>query len=65
MQLSASSLVRLPAAWPTHVKSGLLHAISLAATALTCARGRVATTRDRRLRLQVRLDQATTEVARP
>jgi putative transposase len=41
----------------------LLHAISLAATALAIARGQVATSRRKNHRLQTELDQAHTEVA--
>ena len=32
--------IRLPKQWPEHVKTGILHAISLASVALTIARGR-------------------------
>ena len=53
----------LPRGWTKRVKSGLLHAVSLAATALTLARGRAAKSWDTRHRLQARLDQATTEIA--
>jgi hypothetical protein len=48
-----------PAQWPAHVKSGILHAISLASVVLSYARGRA--TSQRRLRAQ--LEQAKTEVA--
>jgi hypothetical protein len=51
--------VRLPRQWSKHVKSGILHAISLASVALSYARGR--STGERRLRAQ--LDQAITEIA--
>ncbi len=51
--------IRLPAHWPRHVKSGVLHAVSLASVALTCARGRFAG----QSRLLARLDQANTEIA--
>jgi len=50
----------LPRGWSKHVKSGLMHAISLAAMALTVARGRIAT---RRCGLLVELDRANTEIA--
>jgi transposase InsO family protein len=50
----------LPRGWPNHIKSSLLHAISLAAMALTVARSRVVTSR---CDLQVKLDQASTEIA--
>ena len=32
--------IRLPRQWPKHVKSGILHAISLASVVLSYARGR-------------------------
>jgi len=51
--------IRLPRQWPECIKSGILHAISLASVALSFARGRAA---DRR-RLQVELEQANTEIA--
>jgi putative transposase len=50
--------VPLPRGWSKHVKSSLLHAISLAAMALTVAGGRHA-----RARLQTELDRANTEIA--
>ena len=33
--------IRLPRQWPKHVKSGVLHAISLAGVVVAYARGRV------------------------
>jgi putative transposase len=51
--------VRLPKQWSRHVKSGILHAVSLASVALSYARGRA--TGERRLRAQ--LEQATSEIA--
>ncbi len=51
--------IRLPKRWPQHVKSGILHAISLASVVLTCARGQ-ATSRNG---LRVQLEQATTEIS--
>ena len=47
----------LPRGWSNHVKSSLLHAISLAAMALTLARSRRT-----RSRLQTELDRADTEI---
>ena len=38
--------IRLPPQWPKHIKSGILHAISLVSVALAFARGHAA---DRRL----------------
>jgi len=52
--------VPLPRGWSKHVKSSLLHAISLASVALTVARSRHA-----RSRLQTQLDQAENEIALP
>jgi len=51
--------IRLPKQWAKHVKSGILHAISLASVALTAAQGRVA----RRHPLRAQLDQANNEIA--
>ncbi len=49
----------LPKQWPTHVKSGVLHAISLASVVLTFARSRATGRR----RLQAELEQANSEIA--
>ena len=51
--------IRVPRQWPKHVKSGVLHAISLASVALACARGHATGRR----RLAAQLEQATTEIA--
>jgi hypothetical protein len=51
--------IRLPKQWSRHVKAGVLHAISLASVAISCARGRA--TGQRRLRAQ--LEQATSQIA--
>jgi hypothetical protein len=51
--------IRLPRQWPEHVKSGILHAISLAGVVLSYARGRTTSRR----RLQARLEQAESEIA--
>ena len=51
--------IRLPRQWSRHVKSGVLHAVSLASVALSYARGRA--TGRRRLRAQ--LEEATTEIS--
>ena len=50
--------VALPGGWAHHVKSGLLHAISLAAMALTVARSR-----HTQSQLQAELDRANGEIA--
>ena len=49
---------RLPKQWPEFIKSGVLHAISLATVVLSHARRRA----DAHGRLQVQLEQATTEI---
>ncbi len=51
--------IRLPKQWPAHVKSGVLHAISLASVVLSFARSRATGRR----RLQAELEQANTEIA--
>jgi len=51
--------IRLPKQWPAHVKSGVLHAISLAGVVLTYARARVIGCQ----RLRAELERATTEIA--
>ena len=51
--------IRLPRQWPRHVKSGILHAISLASVVMAVARSRAVG----RKRLHAQLDQATAEIA--
>ena len=51
--------IRLPRQWTAHVKSGVLHAISLASVVLTFAQGRATGRR----RLRARLEQAETDIA--
>ncbi len=51
--------IRLPRQWPEHIKSGMLHAISLASVVLSFARSRATGRR----RLQAELEQANTEIA--
>ncbi len=51
--------IRLPSQWSRHVKSGILHAISLASVALTIARSRATSRR----RLRAKLEQAKGEFA--
>ena len=53
----------MPAGWTLLVKSAVLHAVSLASTALTLASSRAAVSRVQRHRLQAELDRATTEIA--
>jgi len=51
--------IRLPRQWPEHVKSGVLHAISLASVVLSFARSRAGGGR----RLRAELEQASAEIA--
>ena len=53
------SRISVPRHWPDHVKSGVLHAISLANFAIAYARGRTKTRR----RLGAEFEQATSEIA--
>jgi putative transposase len=56
--MSSQRFTPLPRGWPNHIKSSLLHAISLAAMALTVARSRCT-----RNYLQAELDRANNEIA--
>jgi len=56
--MPSQRFTRLPRGWPNHIKSGLLHAISLAGMALTVARSRCT-----RNCLQAELDRADNEIA--
>jgi predicted RNA polymerase sigma factor len=56
--MTSDRSIPLPRGWSKHVKSGLLHAISLAVMALTIARSRAP-----RYRLQGELDRANGEIA--
>ena len=51
--------IRLPRQWPRHVKSGILHAVSLAGVVASFTRGRAIGRR----RLQAKLEQAESEIA--
>lgn len=53
----------LPRGWSKHVQSSLVHAIALAATALTEAWSRAAAGRTKDTRLEAELDRANTEIA--
>ncbi len=55
--------VSLPQGWTKHLKSAVLHSMSLAATAMTLARGQVSRSRSTRQRLAAELDHIKTEVA--
>ncbi len=52
----------LPTKWPEHVKSAVLHTISLASMAYTAAHGWAAKRADRLVRLQAELEEARSEV---
>lgn len=54
--------VPLPAAWPKHVRSAVLHAISLAAAALTATRGWAADHRRPRVRLLAEIERLEQEL---
>jgi transposase-like protein len=56
--MPSQRFTRLPRGWPSHIKSGLIHAISLAGMALTVARSRCT-----RNYLQAELDMADNEIA--
>ena len=60
---SSQRTLPLPKGWPRHVKSPVLHAISLASAALTLARSRAASIRDSKRRLRAYLEHAHTEIA--
>lgn len=55
--------VPLPRGWTKRVKSALIHAMSLAATALTLARGQVSRSRSSRQQFAADLYRMETEVA--
>jgi len=57
--MAAPRQIRLPKQWPEQIKSGILHAISLASVVLSFARSRV----ESRSRLRIQLEQATAELA--
>lgn len=53
----------LPTGWTRHIRSSLVQAISLAATAWTIARSQAVGSRSQRQRLQAELDRANIEIA--
>ncbi len=65
MSFQVSQPVALPKGWTRYVRSALLQAISLAATAWILARSRAVTSRHERERLQAGLDRAQTEGSSP
>ena len=58
-----SNDIPLPQSWPEHVKSALLHVISVAQLAIVHARGWAANSSNARVRLRVQLDVARQEIA--
>ncbi len=61
--MAATEDIPLPRGWSKTIRSSVLHAISVAFTALTRAWGSAATSRLRTTRLQAELDRAQTEIA--
>ncbi len=59
----SSNDIPLPRSWPEHVKSALLHVISMAQLAVVRARGWAANSSNSRVRLQARLEEANQEIA--
>src|SRR5262245_54504517 len=55
--------VPLPAAWPKHARAAVLHAISLAAAALTATRGWAAGQLSPRVRLRAANERLEQEIA--
>jgi len=55
--------IPLPKKWPEHVKSAVLHTISLASTVFTAAHGWAAKRIDKLVRLQAELENAKSEIA--
>ena len=58
-----NDLSALPRGWTKQLKTAFLHGVSLAASAMTVARARAATSRTPTLRLQAELDRAENEIA--
>ncbi len=54
--------IPLPRAWPSRVKSAILHVISLAQFTLTYTRGWAANSPNARIRLKAELDRAFQEI---
>ncbi len=61
--MAATEDIPLPRGWSKTIRSSVLHAISVAFTALTRAWGSAATSRLRTTRLQAELDRVRTEIA--
>ncbi len=54
--------IPLPKRWPEHIKSAVLHTISLASMVFTSARGWAAKRADRLVRLQAELNETKSEI---
>jgi putative transposase len=63
MPLSNEPAMRLPAHWPRHVRSAIVHAVSMATIALTHALARAANHPDGQIRAQAEIDRLEREVA--
>jgi len=57
--------IPLPKGWPSHVKSGVLHIISLAHFSITHARGWAAKSVSARVRIAAEKDRLHQEIALP
>lgn len=55
--------IPLPKRWPQHVKTALIHTISLAATAFIAASGRASNRKGKLTQLQVQINRAHQEIA--
>ncbi len=61
--MAATEDIPLPRGWTKTVRSSVLHAISVACTAMSHAWSAAATSRQRTTRLQAELDRVRTEIA--
>ena len=62
MSTSKAPAVRLPNNWPRHVRSAIVHAVSMATIAFTHALARVANDPDAQIRAQAEIDRLQREV---
>ena len=63
MALPRRSSGVLPEAWPTRVRSAVVHAVAIARTSLFLARAEAENHLDERLRLRAEVDRLRTEAA--
>ena len=61
--MAKSTTIPLPETWPKHIKSAVLHTLSLASVVFTSACGKMALKRNKFARLQVELKQAKSEIS--